>query len=415
MAVIKAFRGIRPAKDKAHMVASKPYDVLNSAEARIEAEGNPYSFYHVVKAEIDLPEDIDIHSMEVYEKGRDNFNQMIADGVLFQDDQDKYYIYRQIMGEWEQYGLLAASSTKDYFDGIIKKHEFTRPEKEQDRINHFKTVNAHTGPVFITYPDVAEMNSLVVEIVKADPEYDFTADDGVKHTLWVVNDESTIANISKIFSEQVPFTYIADGHHRAASSAKIGKEIEESNPNHTGDEEYNFFLTVLFPSSQMNIIDYNRAVKDLNGNSTEEFMSKLADVMDIEKVGSEICKPASLHEFSMYMDKTWYKLTAKAGTYTEDPMGILDVSILQNNVLNPILGIDDPRTNTRIDFIGGIRGLGELEKRVDSGDMKVAFALYPVTIQQLIDIADSGNVMPPKSTWFEPKLRSGMVVHKIKE
>jgi len=259
------------------------------------------------------------------------------------------------------------------------------------------------------------MNSLVVEIVKADPEYDFTADDGVKHTLWVVNDESTIANISKIFSEQVPFTYIADGHHRAASSAKIGKEIEESNPNHTGDEEYNFFLTVLFPSSQMNIIDYNRAVKDLNGNSTEEFMSKLADVMDIEKVGSEICKPASLHEFSMYMDKTWYKLTAKAGTYTEDPMGILDVSILQNNVLNPILGIDDPRTNTRIDFIGGIRGLGELEKRVDSGDMKVAFALYPVTIQQLIDIADSGNVMPPKSTWFEPKLRSGMVVHKIKE
>jgi uncharacterized protein (DUF1015 family) len=416
MAIIKAFRGIRPAKDKAHRVASKPYDVLNSAEARIEAEGNPYSFYHVVKAEIDLPENVDIHSMEVYEKGRDNFNQMIADGVLFQDDKDTYYIYRQIMGEWEQYGLLAASSTEDYFNDVIKKHEFTRPEKEQDRINHFKTVNAHTGPVFITYPDVADMNTLVEEIVKAEPEYDFVADDEVKHTLWVVNDEKTIAEITKIFAEQVPFTYIADGHHRAASSAKIGKEIADANPNHTGKEEYNFFLTVLFPSSQMNIIDYNRVVKDLNGNSKEEFLAKLKEVMDVEELGSEIYKPASLHEFSMYLDKVWYKLTAKQGTYNDnDPTEVLDVSILQENVLNPILGIDNPRTNTRIDFIGGIRGLGELEKRVDSGEMEVAFALYPVTIQQLIDIADSGNVMPPKSTWFEPKLRSGMVVHKIKE
>nr|MBC8342540.1 DUF1015 domain-containing protein [Bacteroidota bacterium] len=267
----------------------------------------------------------------------------------------------------------------------------------------------------ITYPDNAEMNDLVNEIVKADPEYDFIADDNVKHTLWVVNDENTIASITKIFEEQVPFTYIADGHHRAASSAKIGKEIEESNPNHTGNEEYNFFLTVLFPSSQMNIIDYNRVVKDLNGNTEEQFLTKVSEVMSLEKV-SGICKPANLHEFGMYLCKQWYKLSAKAGTYNEnDPKSVLDVSILQNNVLSPILGIEDPRTDKRIDFIGGIRGLGELVKRVDNGEFKVAFALYPVTIQQLIDIADSGNVMPPKSTWFEPKLRSGLVVHKIKE
>lgn len=415
MAVVKPFKGIRPAKDKAKEVASKPYDVLNSAEARIEAEGNPNTFLHVVKAEIDLPEDIDIHSKEVYEKSRDNFQKMIAEGVMIQDEEDKYYLYQQIMGEQKQIGLLAASSTQDYFNDVIKKHEFTRPVKEQDRINHFNTVNAHTGPVFLTYPDVAEMDALVNDFISNhNPEYDFTADDGVQHTLWVVDEKEIINKIAHIFDTKVPFTYIADGHHRAASSAKIANLRKEQNPNHTGNEEYNFFLSVLFPANQLMIIDYNRVVKDLNGLSDEAFMQKIGEVMDIEEVGKEIYKPAKLHEFSMYMNHTWYRLTAKKGTYNDnDPLDVLDVSVMQKNVLDPILGIKDPRTDERIDFVGGIRGLGELEKRVNSGEMKVAFALYPVTIQQLIDIADSGNVMPPKSTWFEPKLRSGMVVHSL--
>jgi uncharacterized protein (DUF1015 family) len=415
MAVIKAFKGIRPVKDKAHLVASKPYDVLNSQEARVEAEGNPYTFLHVVKAEIDLPEDIDVHTTPVYEQARDNFQKMIADGVMIQDEEDTYYLYQQIMGEQKQIGLLAASSTQDYFDDVIKKHEFTRPKKEQDRINHFNTVNAHTGPVFLTYPDVPEMDELVSGIVsKQEPEYDFTADDGVQHTLWVVKDKAAIEQITAIFSEKVPFTYIADGHHRAASSAKIANLRKEANPNHTGQEEYNFFLTVLFPAGQLSIIDYNRVVQDLNGLSDDEFMAKISETMDVEEFGTEVYKPEALHNFGLYINKKWYKLTAKAGTYDDnDPLDVLDVAILQKNVLDPILGIQDPRTDERIDFVGGIRGLGELEKRVDSGEMKIAFSLYPVTIQQLIDIADSGNVMPPKSTWFEPKLRSGMVVHSL--
>jgi len=415
MAIIKPFKGIRPQKDKAHLVASKPYDVLSSAEAKIEAEGNPYSFYHVVKAEIDLPEEIDVHSQEVYEKARDNFQQMIKDGVLFQDSNDTYYLYRQIMGKQKQIGLLAVSGTEDYFNDIIKKHEFTRPVKEQDRINHFNTVNAHTGPVFITYPEVKEMDTIVDNYtLKHAPEYDFTADDGIQHTLWVIQDVEIQDQITAIFKNQVPFTYIADGHHRAASSAKIANLRKEANPHHSGKEEYNFFLTVLFPANQLMIIDYNRIVKDLNGNSEEEFLSRLSQIMTIEMIGKEIFKPAKLHEFGMYMNRNWYKLTAKPGTYNDnDPIDVLDVSVLQKNVLDPILGIKDPRTDERIDFVGGIRGLGELEKRVNSGEMKVAFALYPVTIKQLINIADSGNVMPPKSTWFEPKLRSGLVVHSL--
>jgi uncharacterized protein (DUF1015 family) len=414
MAVIKPFKGIRPLKDKAHLVASKPYDVLSSAEAREEVQGNPYSFLHVVKAEVDLPEDIDIHSAPVYEKARDNFRKMIEDGILIQDQEEKYYLYRQIMGEQKQIGLLAASSTKDYFDDTIKKHEFTRPEKEKDRIAHFKTVNAHTGPVFLTYPDVPEINEIVNSFVESEkPEYDFIADDGVQHTLWIIHDKQTIQSITSLFREKVRHTYIADGHHRAASSAKIGKERAEANPEHTGKEEYNFFLTVIFPAEQLNIIDYNRLVKDLNGLSEKDFIIKLKESFHIEEK-NETYRPEALHDFGMYMNKKWYKLTSKSCNYDdEDPLSVLDVSILQNKVLDPLLGIKNPRTDNRIDFVGGIRGLAALEKRVDSGEMKVAFALYPVSIDQLIQIADSGNVMPPKSTWFEPKLRSGLVVHSL--
>ncbi|MEA3497412.1 MAG: DUF1015 family protein [Bacteroidota bacterium] len=415
MAKIKAFKGIRPVKDKVHLVASKPYDVLNSQEARIEAKDNPFSFLHIVKAEIDLSEDIDIHSDAVYEKGRDNLQKFIKENTMFQDGEDKFYLYQQIMGENKQIGLLAASSTQDYFDDIIKKHEFTRPEKEKDRIKHFKTVNAHTGPVFLTYPDVKEMDDLVNAFIKNnEAEYDFTADDGVQHTLWVINDKDIINEVTNIFETKVPFTYIADGHHRAASSAKISKEKSDANPKHSGNEEYNFFLTVIFPANQLNIIDYNRVVKDINGLSEEEFINKISVVMEVEEVGTKEYKPKSLHEFGMYINNKWYKLTAKKGIYNDNnPLEVLDVSILQENVLNPIFNITDPRTDNRIDFVGGIRGLGELVKRVDSGEMKVAFSLYPVTIQQLINIADSGNVMPPKSTWFEPKLRSGVVVHSL--
>ncbi len=414
MAKIKPFRGIRPVKDKAHLVASKPYDVLSSAEAREEAKNNPYSFLHVVKAEIDLPDDIDIHSEPVYQKARENFENMLKNDILFQDPEEYYYLYKQVMGEWSQIGLVAASSTDDYFNDVIKKHEFTRPEKEQDRINHFNTVNAHTGPVFLTYPDVKDMNKIVDDfIANHEPEYDFQADDGVQHTLWVIKDKDVIENITRIFETQIPYTYIADGHHRAASSAKIAHLRKAQNPHHTGNEEYNYFLTVLFPANQLNIIDYNRVVKDLNGLESQEFLSKLNEVMEIEKSENPY-KPVKAHEFGMYLEGHWYKLTAKPGTYKEDdPLDVLDVSVLQKNVLDPILGIKDPRTDKRIDFVGGIRGLGELEKRVNSGEMKVAFAVYPVSIKQLMNIADSGQVMPPKSTWFEPKLRSGLIVHSL--
>ncbi|NLJ08366.1 MAG: DUF1015 domain-containing protein [Sphingobacteriales bacterium] len=414
MAVIKPFRAIRPKAALASRVAAKPYDVLNSEEAREEAKGNPYSFYHIAKAEIDLEPGIDIHTDPVYQKGRENFYRMIEEGILFQDKTENYYVYKLVMGNVSQIGLVAASSIHDYFNNVIKKHELTRPEKEIDRIMHFKAVGAHTEPVFLTYPDVPEINELINNVVATNPEYDFVADDGVHHTLWVVDNQETVEKITRLFAEKVPHTYIADGHHRSASSAKIGKDLAENNPNHTGKEEYNYFLTVIFPASHLSIIDYNRVVKDLNHLTQESFLQELKKVMNVEKMGKSIYKPQAIHEFGMYLGGEWYKLVAKEGTFDpNDPLDVLDVNILQKNVLDPILGIADPRTDKRIDFVGGIRGLGELEKRINSGEMAVAFALYPVTIQQLIDIADSGKIMPPKSTWFEPKLRSGLFVHSL--
>jgi len=414
MAIIKPFKGIRPVKELAQKVACKPYDVLNSEEARLEAKGNPYSFYHVAKAEIDLEPGIDIHTDPVYFKGKENFEKMISDGILFQDDEEKYYIYKLVWKNISQIGIVAASSVDDYFNDIIKKHELTRPEKEIDRIMHFKAVGAHTEPVFLTYPDVAEIDEIINGIIVNEPEYDFMADDSVSHTLWVVDDKMLNNKISQIFAEKVTYTYIADGHHRSASSAKIGHEMKVENTAHSGKEEYNFFLTVIFPASHLCIIDYNRVVKDLNNLSASEFLSELEKVMTIEKADG-LFNPSTLHEFAMYLSGQWYKLTAKEGTFNDqDPLEVLDVNVLQKNVLSPLLGINDPRTDKRIDFVGGIRGLTELVKRVDSGEMKVAFALYPVTIQQLIDIADSGKIMPPKSTWFEPKLRSGLFVHSLK-
>jgi len=415
MAIIKPFKGVRPTKNLVKQVACKPYDVLNSEEARREAEGNEYSFYHIAKAEIDLEQGIDIHTDPVYQKGRENFETFLKKGILFQDDSEKYYVYKLVMGSVSQIGLVAASSVEDYFNDIIKKHELTRPEKEIDRIMHFKAVGAHTEPVFLTYPDVPEIDNIINHVILESPEYDFVADDGVHHTLWVIDDKNLIDEITLLFAEKVPYTYIADGHHRSASSAKIGTEMKKENINHNGKEEYNFFLTVIFPSSHLSIIDYNRVVKDLNGNTETEFIEKINKVMSVEKTGKNIYKPQALHEFGMYLNGEWYKLTAKTDTYdNNDPLEVLDVNVLQKNILEPILGIEDPRTDKRIDFVGGIRGLGELEKRVNSGEMKVAFALYPVTIQQLIDIADSGKIMPPKSTWFEPKLRSGLFVHCLK-
>ncbi len=416
MSIIKPFKGVRPKKEYAAQVASKPYDVLNSAEARVEVQGKPYSFLHVVKSEVDLPEDVDVHSQPVYEKAKANFEKLVTDGIMFDELTSCYYLYQQIMDGHKQLGIIACSSIEDYENNIIKKHEFTRPVKENDRINHIKNTEIHSGPVFLTYPEVPEIDEEVNLIVGSkNPEYRFTADDGVEHTLWVINEENSIAKLTELFATKVPATYIADGHHRAASAFKVGKEKRDNNPNHTGKEEYNFFLSVLFPANQLSIIDYNRVVTDLNGLSTEDFFFKIQEKFDIEKVGKEPVKPSKLHEFGLYIDKNWYQLNAKPGTYNDgDPIGILDVTILQNNVLSPILNITDPRTDDRVDFVGGIRGLLELERRVDSGEMAAAFSLYPVTIQQLIKISDSGNVMPPKSTWFEPKLRSGLVVHRLK-
>ncbi|MBL4655784.1 MAG: DUF1015 domain-containing protein, partial [Bacteroidia bacterium] len=407
------FKGIRPVKDKAKSVASPPYDVLNSQEARIEVDGNPDSFLHVLKPEIDLPEGTDVYSQEVYNKARENFNTMLNDGVLMQDDTDCLYVYAQKMNGQTQYGLVGCASVEDYFNDVIKKHELTRPDKEKDRMTHVDVTNINAGPVFMTYPDVPEVDEVIDEVIKNDPEYDFTAVDGIQHTLWVVSDSEHINILVELFNG-IPATYIADGHHRTASAALVGKSRKENNPDHNGDEEYNYFLAVHFPASQLNIIDYNRVVKDLNGLSSEEFVQKLSENFEFNKVGSEQFKPAHLHEFGMYLDGSWYSLKANEGTYDDnDPIGVLDVTILSNQILDPILGIKDLRTDKRIDFVGGIRGLGELEKRVDSGEMKVAFALFPVSIEQLINISDTNNIMPPKTTWFEPKLRSGLIVHSL--
>lgn len=416
MSRVKAFRGLRPPVEIAAQLASRPYDVMNSAEARVEAAGNQYSLLHVTKAEIDLAEGIDEHSQEVYDKVVENFNDFKQKGWLVKDDKAKLYIYAQTMDGRTQYGIVGCAHVDDYFNNVIKKHELTRKDKEDDRMIHVNITNANVEPVFFAYPAHQEIDQIVENIVKNEkPVYDFVAkEDGFGHTFWVIEDEKTVARIEEIFEKEIPALYVADGHHRTAAAARVGQERRASNPNHTGNEEYNYFMAVIFPDSQLKIIDYNRVVKDLNGLTEEEFLAKLNDTFVVEKAGKEIYKPSKLHEFSMYLGGEWYKMTAKEGTYDDnDPIGVLDVTILSNNVLDKVLDIKDLRTSKRIDFVGGIRGLGELQRRVDNGEMKVAFALYAVSMQQLINIADSGNIMPPKTTWFEPKLRSGLVIHEL--
>ncbi|MBC8033995.1 MAG: DUF1015 domain-containing protein [Chitinophagaceae bacterium] len=408
MASITPFKALRPQADKAAFVASRPYDVLNSAEARYEVQGNPYSFLHITKAEIDLPETIDIHSVKVYEKAKENLQRFISEKVLFREDQPCYYIYRLIMNGRSQTGLVCGSSVDDYENDTIKKHEFTRPEKEQDRIQHISISGAQTGNVFLAYRTNTGIDNLI-ESWKSNntPLYDFTAEDGIQHTVWVVNDDNVIEAITQIFLEEVAETYIADGHHRAASAAKVRLALGDKATTNAS-----YFLTTLFPANQLHIMDYNRLVKDLNNLNKESFLNSIRENFIVTEEGAAYA-PAELHAIGMYLDGQWYKLRAKDGTYTSDPIGVLDVTILQELILSPILGIKDQRTDKRIDFVGGIRGLGELEKRVDIGEMKVAFSLYPVSIDQLFSIADSGNVMPPKSTWFEPKLRDGLLTHLI--
>lgn len=406
MAIIKPFPALRPRTELAQMVASRPYDVLNSEEARTEAQDNPLSFLHVTKSEIDLPAETDSHSQAVYDKAAENLQALIREGILFREEKPCYYIYQLVMNGRSQTGLVCASSVKDYQDNIIKKHEYTRPEKEKDRIDHMRTIRAQTGNVFMAYRDVTEINALINGWKSSNkPVYDFTAGDGIQHTVWVIDRDIVIQSLSRLFETQVPATYIADGHHRAASAAKVSAEIP-------GSEAAGYFLTTVFPASQLAILDYNRVVKDLNGLSPEKFLGLVQEDFYITLSPVPV-KPAQLHEFGLYLDNKWYILTARPGTFANTPEGVLDVTILSGNILEKILGIKDQRTDKRIDFVGGIRGLEELEKRVDSGEMKAAFSMYPVTIEQLFDIADSGNVMPPKSTWFEPKLRDGLLTHEI--
>ncbi len=409
MATIVPFKALRPQAQFARQVASKPYDVLNTREAKEEAQGNPYSFLHITKPEIDLPESTDPYAAEVYEKAKENLQAFMQRDVLFRESKPCYYIYQLIMDGRSQTGLVCGSSVKDYEKDVIKKHEFTRPEKENDRIRHITVSGAQTGNVFLAYRDVEEVNMLV-DKWKTDksPIYDFTAEDGVQHTVWIVNDDAVMKTITALFKKEVPQTYIADGHHRAASAAKVKQTLGKEAPIGAG-----YFLTTLFPASQLQILDYNRVVKDLNGLSGAAFVQALSSDFDISSNGTKPVKPQQPHEFGMYIGGTWYQLRAKEGTFASDPIGILDVTVLSANVLEKHLGIKDQRTDKRIDFVGGIRGLEELQKRVDSGEMAVAFSLYPVTMEQLFAIADSGNVMPPKSTWFEPKLRDGLLTHLI--
>jgi uncharacterized protein (DUF1015 family) len=408
MAIISPFSAVRPRKPLAKQVASRPYDVLNTEEAREEAVGNPYSFLHVTKSEIDLPDGVDSHSQQVYEKAKQNLDDFIRRNTLFKEEKPCYYIYQLIMRGKSQTGLVCVSSLEDYEKGIIRKHELTRPEKELDRINHISTTGAQTGNVFLAYRTEPRIHSQI-EDWKAShhPEYDFIADDGIRHILWVVGDEPTMDRLTEWFANSIPATYIADGHHRAASAAKV------STGAGSGNTSAGFFLTTLFPSDQLHILDYNRLVKDLNGMTESGFLHALESDFLVGKV-SKAFAPARIHEFGMYLNGSWYELVAKENSYSNDPIGILDVTILQNNILDRILAIKDPRTDKRIDFVGGIRGLSELERRVDSGEMKLAFSLHPVTIQQLFDIADNGEIMPPKSTWFEPKLRDGLLTHMIR-
>lgn len=414
MAILKPFKGLRPPKNIVKELASRPYDVLNSAEARVEAGGNDYSLLHIIKPEIDLPVGIDEHDEAVYNKAKENFEKFQKNNWLVQDSEEYLYIYAQTMNGKTQYGMVGCAGVQDYMNGIIKKHELTRKDKEEDRMKHVRITNANMEPVFFTYPNVKEIDEIVAKFVKEnEAEYDFTSVDGFGHHFWVIRDKTLVQHIVDLFAK-VPYTYVADGHHRTAAAALVGNEKKKNNPNHTGNEEYNFFLAVHFPADQLTIIDYNRVVKDLNGLSNADFLAKLGKVFDIAEKGSEIYKPCCLHNFSMYIDGKWYSMTAKPGTFNDnDPIGVLDVTILSKLVLDDVLGIKDLRTDKRIDFVGGIRGLGELKKRVDSNEMKVAFALYPVSMKQLINIADTGNIMPPKTTWFEPKLRSGLVVHKL--
>lgn len=415
MAIVKPFRGLRPPRAIAKNLACLPYDVMNTEEARKMAKGKECSLLHITRSEIDLQPDVDTHSDQVYGKSVENFEEWQRNGWLVQDKTPNYYIYAQTMKGRTQYGIVGCASVDDYLNGIIKKHELTRPDKEQDRMVHVRVNNANIEPVFFTYPAVKEIDSIVDKIVTTEkPEYDFLAEDGFGHHFWVIKKPETNKLIERLFAEKVPYTYVADGHHRTAAAALVGKEKRENNPSHNGTEEYNFFLAVHFPADQLQIIDYNRTIKDLNGLTSMELLVRLEKGFTIEDKGAKTYKPKKLHNFAMYLDGKWFNLTAKPGAYNDnDPIGVLDVTILTNQILSPILDIQDLRRSKRVDFIGGIRGLNELKKRVDSGEMKVAFALYPVSMNQLITIADSGNIMPPKSTWFEPKLRSGLVIHLL--
>ena len=414
MAVIKPFKGIRPPKALVEQVASRPYDVLNSAEAREEAGDNEKSLYHIIKPEINFPVGTDEHDPKVYDSAAEHFQLFQDKGWLVQDEKENYYVYAQTMNGKTQYGLVVGAYVPDYMNGVIKKHELTRRDKEEDRMKHVRVNNANIEPVFFAYPDNEELDKIVAKYTAQQPEYDFIAPgDGFGHTFWIIDQQEDIDAITKAFAA-MPALYIADGHHRYAAAALVGAEKANQNPNHHGDEEYNYFMAVCFPANQLTIIDYNRVVKDLNGLTPEEFLAAVGKNFVVEEKGTEIYKPHALHNFSLYLEGKWYSLTAKEGTYNDnDPIGVLDVTISSNLILDEILGIKDLRSDKRIDFVGGIRGLGELKKRVDSGEMKVALALYPVSMKQLMDIADSGNIMPPKTTWFEPKLRSGLVIHKL--
>ena len=413
MAKIKPFKGLRPPKDLVTQVASRPYDVLNSEEARAEAGDNEKSLYHIIKPEIDFAPGTDEHAPCVYDKAVENFQKFQQKGWLVQDEKEHYYIYAQTMNGRTQYGFVVAANVDDYMEGRIKKHELTRRDKEEDRMKHVRINNANIEPVFFAFPDNEELEAIIKNVTANTPEYDFVAEDGFGHHFWLINDDNTINKITTLF-EAIPSLYIADGHHRSAAAALVGHEKALANPNHTGDEEYNYFLAVAFPASHLNIIDYNRVVKDLNGLTKEEFISKLEENFIVEDKGTEIYHPEKLHNFALYLGNNWYSLTAREGTYNDnDPIGILDVTISSDLILRDILNIQDLRSDKRIDFVGGIRGLGELKKRVDSGEMAMALALYPVSMKQLIDIADTGNIMPPKTTWFEPKLRSGLIIHKL--
>lgn len=411
MAVIRKFKAIRPKSEMAEAVAALPYDVVNSEEAREMTKDKPYSFLHVDKAEIDLPVDTDIYSPQVYAKAKENLDKLVSDGILVQDNKPMLYVYELTMDGRSQTGLVACTSIDEYLNGIIKKHELTREDKEQDRIRHVDICNANTGPIFLAYRTVDEISAIIENVKKNAPVYDFTAEDGIKHRAWVIDNDETENKLIELF-KAVPNLYIADGHHRNASAAKVGLKRRAEHPDYTGDEEFNYYLAVIFPSDQLKIMDYNRVVKDLNGMTSEEFMNKLAEKFDIHEADGR-AKPEKQYDFGMYLDKKWYMLTAKENLRVNDAVAGLDVSILQDNVLIPILGIGDIRTDKRIDFVGGIRGLGELERRVDSGEMKVAFAMYPTSIDQLMTIADENKIMPPKSTWFEPKLRSGLFIHSL--